>query len=345
MQDRIKCPLCGELIMATAKKCRFCGEWLTQDVQTPVTSTAPTEYTPPEPPPTQPPMYTPPQTSSMEDTPYSNPYVKKVNVANFDEVSIAERTKFSKVVRGFVPPVEKLYFDGIIDKPQLSNLIANLQNIEENGYQNEWDYSTDSNLDAMWRYVINVIDLWCEKKNVNLSQWIQHRFDEGGVHFDFGSDGGFMYYLMYYTQYYGDWENSLESLRSTYSPLTTRSYGFGNPVPNDIKGICLDHPLGEMYFMKCYPYVTRDYVYDRLKIYIDFFVPGTMEMSSDDKYTTVLSDVKFAKLMYKNDNQIMNLVAQLEDFNEKKRNAKRNKIVFYGIAVAIAALIIKLMII
>lgn len=28
MNDRKKCPFCGEEIMVTAKKCRFCGEWL-----------------------------------------------------------------------------------------------------------------------------------------------------------------------------------------------------------------------------------------------------------------------------------------------------------------------------
>jgi hypothetical protein len=27
-EDRIKCPICAELIKADAKKCRFCGEWL-----------------------------------------------------------------------------------------------------------------------------------------------------------------------------------------------------------------------------------------------------------------------------------------------------------------------------
>lgn len=285
----------------------------------------------------------------MEYTTNSNteytPSVKQVNVTQCDEITIAGHSTFSKIVKGFIPPVEKLYYDGIIDKAQLNNLLANLKNIADNGFQSEWDNPDESNLDAMSRYVINVINLWCEKKNVNLSQWIQHRFDEGGVHFDLGTNLGFEYYIMYYTQYYGDWENSLESLRSPFSPLVTRSYGFGNPIPNDIKGICLDYPLGEMYFIKCYPWVTRDYVYDRLKIYKDFFVPGTMEMATDEKYTTVLSDIKFAKLMYKNDNQIMQLVAELENFNDKKRNAKRNKIVFYGIVVVLAALIIKLMVI
>jgi hypothetical protein len=27
-EDRIKCPICAELIKPGAKKCRFCGEWL-----------------------------------------------------------------------------------------------------------------------------------------------------------------------------------------------------------------------------------------------------------------------------------------------------------------------------
>lgn len=29
-QDRMPCPVCGEAILHTAKKCRFCGEWLAE---------------------------------------------------------------------------------------------------------------------------------------------------------------------------------------------------------------------------------------------------------------------------------------------------------------------------
>lgn len=71
MEDRIKCPLCGELIMATAKKCRFCGEWLVQDSQPPVTSAPPNvsiakdnNETPP-----QPPVSTPPEQDTMPPIP------------------------------------------------------------------------------------------------------------------------------------------------------------------------------------------------------------------------------------------------------------------------------------
>lgn len=37
-EKRIKCPYCSELILADAKKCRFCGEWFTKESKTAVNS-------------------------------------------------------------------------------------------------------------------------------------------------------------------------------------------------------------------------------------------------------------------------------------------------------------------
>jgi hypothetical protein len=34
-QDEIACPICAEQIKASARKCRFCGEWLDSTAQTP----------------------------------------------------------------------------------------------------------------------------------------------------------------------------------------------------------------------------------------------------------------------------------------------------------------------
>lgn len=39
MENKKQCPYCGEEIMATAKKCRHCGEWLntqSPSIETPV---------------------------------------------------------------------------------------------------------------------------------------------------------------------------------------------------------------------------------------------------------------------------------------------------------------------
>lgn len=353
MEERIKCPFCGELIMPTAKKCRFCGEWLVQDAQPNVAPQTPTEYTPPEHAQTQPPMYTPPPTSSMEDTFYANteytPPVKQVNVAYCDETTISNHSTFNKVVKGFIPPVEKLYYDGIINKPQLDNLIVNLKNVADNGYKSEWDLDPENSLDAMWRYVINVIDLWCEKKGVNLGQWMQNRIDDGGIHIDLGQEDSFFGYLFAYTRYYGDWQNSLENLR--FRPII-RSYGFSNSVPNDSQGICFNHPLGEMYFSYCYPWVTRDYVVARLEIDKSFFEAGMPEYMVEKTHSGVyrgrcaaISDVKFAKLMYPNDSQILNLALEIETINERIRNQKNNKILAWGTIAVVVALIIKLMLI
>ena len=314
MEERIKCPFCGELIMPTAKKCRFCGEWLVQDAQPnvapPSTSiTAPTAvseqsvsstYTPPA---SKQHSYTPPPTTVEDDylsqIDYSTP-IPSVNIAYGEEAKISSRVLFSKVVKGFIPPVEKLYYDGLIDKSQLDNLIVNLDNVAENGYKPEWDYSTEV-VDEMWRFVISVIDFWCDKKGVNLGQWMQNRIDDGGIHIDLGQEDSFFGYLFAYTRYYGDWQNSLENLR--FRPII-RSYGFSNSVPNDSQGICFNHPLGEMYFSYCYPWVTRDYVVARLEIDKSFFEAGMPEYMVEKTHSGVyrgrcaaISDVKFAKLM------------------------------------------------
>ena len=33
MEQKRKCPYCGEEIMATAKKCKHCGEWLAESLK------------------------------------------------------------------------------------------------------------------------------------------------------------------------------------------------------------------------------------------------------------------------------------------------------------------------
>lgn len=94
MEDRIKCPFCGELIMPTAKKCRFCGEWLVQDAQpnvappqsvnvsAPTSNVAPppsnatpqqpsVTIAPPVPPTPQQPPYTPPTMQTPSNSAYA----------------------------------------------------------------------------------------------------------------------------------------------------------------------------------------------------------------------------------------------------------------------------------
>lgn len=44
--ERMKCPYCGEAIPVKAKKCRFCGEWLNQSVNTAATPSTPPSTTP-----------------------------------------------------------------------------------------------------------------------------------------------------------------------------------------------------------------------------------------------------------------------------------------------------------
>ena len=94
MEERIKCPFCGELIMPTAKKCRFCGEWLVQDAQpnvappqsvnvsAPTSNVAPppsnatpqqpaVTIAPPVPPTPQQPPYTPPTMQTPSNSAYA----------------------------------------------------------------------------------------------------------------------------------------------------------------------------------------------------------------------------------------------------------------------------------
>ena len=47
-EERIRCPFCGEEILAIAKKCKHCGSWIDAQPQTPVPVMPPSStYTPP----------------------------------------------------------------------------------------------------------------------------------------------------------------------------------------------------------------------------------------------------------------------------------------------------------
>lgn len=104
-QSRIKCPYCGELIASTARKCRFCGEWLSNpDVQ-------PVEQSQPQPPQVQQPQVPQPQPQPQVQQPAYEPPVLKQPSAQKKSLnqSITDRPSFFNTY--FVTPFIRQFKD------------------------------------------------------------------------------------------------------------------------------------------------------------------------------------------------------------------------------------------